>query len=159
MIQIENQAWNDMQMHASRAYPEECCGAMLGHLDNGVKRVSRVIPLENAADGLRSQRYEIKPADLLATEQQARGFSLTSIGIYHSHPDTEAYFSLTDLKNSCPWYSFVVLSVREGRVAYARSFLPDADQTRAEEEPIVYPTGDKCYGQNPDTNTPASICR
>jgi proteasome lid subunit RPN8/RPN11 len=143
MIQIEDQAWAEMQNHASRAYPDECCGVMLGRLDNGVKRVTQVIPLENVASDSRSRRYEIKPADLIATEQQASKLSLISIGIYHSHPDTEAYFSATDLKNSCPWYSFVVLSVREGRVAHARSFLPDADQTRADEEPIVYPNGAK----------------
>ncbi len=142
MIQIEDQAWAEMRDHAKRVYPEECCGAMLGRNDNGVKRVSRTIPLENVAGGSRSRHYQIRPEDLLVAEQQARKLDLASIGIYHSHPDADAYFSRTDLENSCPWYSFVVLSVREGRVANARSFLPDADQTRAEEEPLIHPDGD-----------------
>ena len=49
------------------------------------------------------------------------------IGIYHSHPDCDAYFSETDLKNSCPWYSFVVLSIRNGEFHHANSWLPNCE--------------------------------
>jgi proteasome lid subunit RPN8/RPN11 len=61
------------------------------------------------------------------------------VGIFHSHPDHDAYFSETDLKNSCPWYSFVVLSVKGGRYNHAKSFLPNMDQTEAVEEPLEAP--------------------
>ena len=61
------------------------------------------------------------------------------VGIFHSHPDEDAYFSSTDLKNSCPWYSFVVMSVRNGVIDYARCFRPDPEQTTAEEEELEYP--------------------
>ena len=67
---------------------------------------------------------------------------LTSIGIYHSHPDADAYFSETDLKNSCAWFTFVVLSVRGGRFDHARGYRPNLEQTRAEPEPLFYPNGD-----------------
>jgi proteasome lid subunit RPN8/RPN11 len=60
------------------------------------------------------------------------------IGIFHSHPDCDAYFSTTDLKNSCPWYSFVVLSIQNGKFDHAKSFLPDADQTGAENEELTW---------------------
>jgi proteasome lid subunit RPN8/RPN11 len=60
------------------------------------------------------------------------------VGIYHSHPDCDAYFSETDLKNSCPWYSFVVLSIRNGAFDHANSWLPDAEQTKAEREELSY---------------------
>ncbi len=42
------------------------------------------------------------------------------------------------LKNSCPWYSFVVLSVKNGRFDHANSFIPDLDQTRADKEELIY---------------------
>ena len=45
-------------------------------------------------------------------DKAAREQGKDMIGIYHSHPDCDAYFSQTDLKNSCPWYSFVVLSIK-----------------------------------------------
>ena len=50
----------------------------------------------------------------------------------------DAYFSETDLKNSCPWYSFVVISVQDGKFHHANSFLPDIDQTQAETEELIW---------------------
>ena len=50
-----------------------------------------------------------------------------------------AYFSETDLKNSCPWYSFIVLSIRGGRFDNARSWLPNPEQTEAESEELSHP--------------------
>ena len=64
---------------------------------------------------------------------------LDLIGIFHSHPDCDAYFSKTDLENSCPWYSFVVLSIKSGKFDHANSFLPNADQTAAEKEELIWP--------------------
>jgi proteasome lid subunit RPN8/RPN11 len=138
VIRIEDGAWEAMRDHAVRAYPEECCGAMLGRY-GGDKTVTRAVALENAFRGPRAERYEIRPEDLLAADRMARDAGLDLVGIYHSHPDHDAYFSDTDLKNSCPWYSFVVLSVRGGRFDHAKSFLPDADQSRAETESLSYP--------------------
>jgi proteasome lid subunit RPN8/RPN11 len=60
------------------------------------------------------------------------------IGIYHSHPDCGAYFSPTDLRNSCPWYSFVVLSIQQGEFHHANSWLPNAEQTEAIQEELRY---------------------
>jgi proteasome lid subunit RPN8/RPN11 len=143
VIRIEPEAWAAILAHAGRTYPEECCGAMLGRHDSGGKCVTRAVPLENAYGGPKTNRYELRPENLLETEKLARGEGLVSIGIYHSHPDCDAYFSETDLKNSCPWYSFVVLSMRGGRFDHANSWLPDADQTSAEREPLSHPNGDK----------------
>jgi len=98
------------------------------------------VPLENAYHGSQKDRYQIRPEDLLAADRQARRAGLELIGIYHSHPDCDAYFSETDLKNSCPWYSFVVVSIREGRFDHAKSFRPNADQTAAEPEELSHPS-------------------
>src|SRR5579875_2827132 len=139
MIEIESKPWQTMVLHAERTYPNECCGAMLGRSLDGKKVVKDAVPLANAYDGKQSARYELRPEDLLAAEKAARARGLDVIGIFHSHPDCDAYFSETDLKNSCPWYSFVVLSIQNGRFAHANSFLPDADQTRAEKEELKWP--------------------
>ncbi len=79
------------------------------------------------------------PEDLLAADRSARAAGLDLIGIFHSHPDCDAYFSKTDLENSCPWYSFVVLSVKSGKFDHAASFLPNPDQTAAEKEDLIWP--------------------
>jgi len=115
---------------------------MLGRHEAGVKRVTEVVRFENVANGPKASRYEIRPQDLLAADRLANVRGLVSIGIYHSHPDCDAYFSETDLKNSCPWYSFVVLSIRGNRFDHARSWLPNPDQTSAEAEALTHPDGD-----------------
>ena len=138
MIRIEAEPWHVMVAHARETYPNECCGAMLGRLDDGSKVVRVAMPLENAFAGAKAARYELRPEDLLAADRAARVRNLDLIGIYHSHPDCDAYFSTTDLKNSCPWYSFVVLSIQQGEFDHANSWLPNADQTEAAKEELSY---------------------
>ena len=104
MIEIESKPWLGMVQHAERTYPNECCGAMLGRTDGERKLVVEAVPLENAFAGEQGERYELRPEDLLAADKAARERGLNLIGIFHSHPDCDAYFSETDLKNSCPWY-------------------------------------------------------
>ena len=139
MIRIEPPAWDVMVRHASSTYPNECCGAMLGKLDGHTKLVTEAVTIENAFAGAQAARYEIRPEDLIAADKAARARGLDLIGIFHSHPDCDAYFSKTDLENSCPWYSFVVMSIKNGKFDHANSFLPDPDQTRADSEPLEFP--------------------
>jgi proteasome lid subunit RPN8/RPN11 len=139
MIKISPQAWQTMVAHAEAKFPNECCGAMIGNIDDGAKHVTRAEPLENAYIGAQGARYELRPEDLLEADKKARAAGLDLIGIFHSHPDCDAYFSKTDLENSCPWYSFVVLSVKGGKFDHANSFLPNADQTAAEKEELIWP--------------------
>jgi proteasome lid subunit RPN8/RPN11 len=138
MIRIEPDAWAAMVSHAQQAYPNECCGAMIGSIDGDAKAVRVAMPLENAFEGAQAARYELRPEDLLAADKAARERSMDLIGIYHSHPDCDAYFSKTDLQNSCPWYSFVVLSVQKGEFHHANSWLPNYDQTEAAKEELSY---------------------
>src|ERR1700757_5194098 len=139
MIKINNEAWGVMVSHAEARFPNECCGAMIGKTDGGEKNVTLAVPLENAYAGSQGARYELRPEDLLEADRKARSAGLDLIGIFHSHPDCDAYFSKTDLENSCPWYSFVVLSVKGGKFDHANSFLPNADQTVAEKEELIWP--------------------
>src|ERR1700687_1189475 len=139
MIKIDRDAWDAMVAHAEAKYPNECCGAMIGHVEDSQKLVCGAVPMENAYAGAQASRYELRPEDLLAADRSARTVGLDLIGIFHSHPDCDAYFSKTDLENSCPWYSFVVLSVKGGKFDHANSFLPNADQTAAEKEDLIWP--------------------
>jgi len=138
MIHIENDPWAAMVAHARASYPDECCGAMLGSIDGETKTVREAIALQNAFEGAQAARYELRPEDLLAADKAARERNMDLIGIYHSHPDCDAYFSRTDLQNSCPWYSFVVLSIKKGEFDHANSFLPNFDQTDAPKEELTY---------------------
>jgi proteasome lid subunit RPN8/RPN11 len=138
MIRVESAPWTAMVAHARASYPNECCGAMLGTTDGENKVVHEAIVLENAFEGAQAARYELRPEDLLAADKAARERKMDLIGIYHSHPDCDAYFSKTDLQNSCPWYSFIVLSIQKGEFHHANSWLPNFDQTEAAKEELFY---------------------
>src|ERR1700685_1454121 len=139
MIKIDKEAWGVMVAHAEAKFPSECCGAMLGKIADDVKSVTEAIPLENAYSGEQGARYELRPEDLLEADKKARAAGLDLIGIFHSHPDCDAYFSKTDLENACPWDSFVVLSVKCGKFDNANSFLPTPDLTAAAKDDLTWP--------------------
>ena len=63
---------------------------------------------------------------------------LDVLGVFHSHPDCDAYFSKRDLENSCSWFSYVVLSIKNGRFDHANSYRPDFDQKEAPKEELIY---------------------
>lgn len=139
MIRIEAAPFADMVRHAEQTYPDECVGAMIGSTEEGGKVVESTMRLENSAEGSQRAYYELKPDHLMIADRAARDQRKELIGIYHSHPDADAYFSKTDLENSCPWYSFVVLSIKDGKFDHANSWLPDAEQSKAEQEELRHP--------------------
>ena len=65
MIEIEKKAWEAMVLHAERTYPDECCGAMLGRAQGEKKIVIHAVPIDNAYQGEKGARYELRPEDLL----------------------------------------------------------------------------------------------
>lgn len=138
MLRIEPQPFTEMKAHAEATYPNECVGAMIGTIANGNKVVESALRLENSAEGSQRAYYQLSPDHLMKADRAAREQGKELIGIYHSHPDCDAYFSETDLKNSCPWYSFVVLSIKQGKFDHANSWLPDADQTKADKEELEH---------------------
>ncbi len=138
MIRVQPQPWATMVAHAQSTYPNECCGVMLGSIDDDNKVVEVAMNLENAYAGPQNEHYEVRPEDLLMADREARKLGMDVIGIFHSHPDCDAYFSKTDLENSCPWYSFIVLSIQKGTFHHANSWLPNEERTLAAQEPLEY---------------------
>ena len=98
-------------------YPNECCGVLIGEIDDsGVKIVKRAESIRNArTDGEQYHRFLITPEDMLRAEQTARAMKLNVIGFYHSHPDHAAAPSEYDKDHALPFYSYVIVSVEQGK--------------------------------------------
>ena len=99
--------------HARSAYPEECCGFLLG-MDSDGRRIRRALSAPNTTRGSRGNRFNIDPMELVRAEEEARRSNLNLIGIYHSHPDSPAQPSKVDLDNAWPGYTYLVVSVQNG---------------------------------------------
>ena len=125
--------------HAQKSYPNECCGILIGDEQSGLRRATLAVTCRNAYEGEQKDRFLIDPRDQIAAERQSRELGQGVLGFFHSHPDEGAYFSQTDLKNHWPFYSNVVMSVRNGNFADAKCFRVDVDQTASEEEELSWP--------------------
>ncbi|MDX1483597.1 MAG: M67 family metallopeptidase [Alphaproteobacteria bacterium] len=81
---------------AAAAFPDECCGLLIGGEDPaGQLVVAEVIAAANVADRP-ARRFEVDPKTLLSVHRRARETGLRLIGHYHSHPDGEAVPSAHD---------------------------------------------------------------
>ena len=82
-----------IQEHALRARPSECCGLLSGK--NG--SITDIHPLHNDADKPET-RYFATPEELFASMRRIREAGQALLGVYHSHPRTQAYPSASDVE-------------------------------------------------------------
>ena len=99
-----------IRAHGSETYPNECCGALIGR--DGV--VSAVFALPNMTEEGPRRRFLVRPQDYTAAERRAGEVGGELLGFYHSHPDHPARPSQFDLDHAWPFFSYVIVSVREG---------------------------------------------
>jgi proteasome lid subunit RPN8/RPN11 len=116
--------------HAEAAYPEECCGILVGERaavrpdGGGDSRVVRALPAENVHQD-RRRRFAIAPEDLLAAQRAARAEGLDLVGYYHSHPDHPPRPSAADRRDAWPGVSYLIVAVGGGAAGEARSWRLD----------------------------------
>lgn len=138
MITLGENHLDEIRRHGERDYPYECCGLLVGRFgEGGRKTVAELFPISNAREEeAKRRRFLIRPEELLAGERRARSLGLDVVGFYHSHPDHPAAPSQYDLEHAWPTYSYVIVSVREGRAADLTSWEQDADRSRFNPEEI-----------------------
>ena len=138
MIRINEQLLSEIRQHGERDYPFECCGLMLGRFgDQGRKIVSETYPISNAREEeAKRNRFLIRPEELMRGEKYAREKGLDVVGLYHSHPDEPAVPSKYDLDHAWPTYSYIVVSVAQGRAVDLRSWEMEADRSKFNAEEI-----------------------
>jgi proteasome lid subunit RPN8/RPN11 len=130
---VDGSAITAIRRHAAAAYPQECCGAIVGRADRGSRLVTAAWPLPNTSVDDRKHRFTIGPADYLSVEARAQDEGLSLFGFYHSHPDAPAEPSQYDLLHAWPNVDYIIVSVvraapadvtcwrlRDDRAAFAR---------------------------------------
>ena len=132
-----------IEAHAERAYPEECCGLIVGKITSAdaepLKSTLRIVALNNEwtpdttepsqpEHATKQRRYWIDPKDMLRIQKQARDEGLNIIGIYHSHPDNPAVPSECDRAQAWPQYAYVIVSVCNGKAVDIRNWALDSER-------------------------------
>ncbi len=115
--------YDELRRHGEETYPHECCGVLLGRMEDGARLISAVVRCGNTRDDRPQDRYHIDPRDLVRIQRQGRERGLDVVGFYHSHPDHPARWSQTDLAEA-HWIgcSYVITSVERGRATVTNSF-------------------------------------
>lgn len=128
MIRIASAAWQRIAAAARAAYPEECCGLLVGVDEggDGEVRVTRVVECENVATPSRRDRFEVDPRRQFALLRSLRGTDEAIVGHYHSHPDAAAAPSAVDCRGIFdPRLIWLIVAV-DGERCEAAAYRPQA---------------------------------
>ncbi len=129
--------------HATRAYPDECVGLLLGHLDGTTKQAVAVVAVENRWAGQvqlsdhddphsRRERFYLDPHDYMRADDAAQQQGLDVVGCYHSHPDHPPHPSERDRVGARgiagPSFAFLIQAVAAGHATHLTAWtLPTPD--------------------------------
>lgn len=107
-ILISKDQINLLSKHAKEASPNESCAILFGKIEKDHFRVKDVFLTKNIENS--PVTFTISNDELIKGYQEAEKRQLDVVGIFHSHPDSEAYPSVTDQKfmeiNPVPWVIF-----------------------------------------------------
>ncbi len=84
----------------------------------------------------RQRRYVIDPMEQLRTEKALSGTGEAVLGYYHSHPNHPAEPSEFDRSHAWPSYSYVILSIVDGKPADLRAWVLDGESSAFGPEPL-----------------------
>ena len=146
-LEISREHLKEIGQHGARAYPNECCGALLGVLNGDTKQVRALLALDNRREGEAARtRFLVTADDFRWAEKQARQQGLEVVGWYHSHPDHPARPSEFDREHALPWYSYIVVHVARradgeagGEPQEATSWVLAEDRSQFLPEPLRSP--------------------
>ena len=94
--------------HAVEQQPNESCAMLLGEKIDDVWNIKEVFLTENIDES--QTNFTISPDELLNGYKLAEKMHLELVGVFHSHPNSDAIPSSTDKKfmqnNPVPWIIF-----------------------------------------------------
>jgi proteasome lid subunit RPN8/RPN11 len=135
MLFIEPKVRDQMIEDGLRTFPNECCGFIFGSEADEKRTITDMQVVNNAKEGDKKRRFEISAQDYFNAEQYAQDQGLLLLGVYHSHPNHPAIPSEHDRKSAQPYFSYIILSIRDGSFDHLRSWILN-DSEQFEEEKI-----------------------
>jgi proteasome lid subunit RPN8/RPN11 len=135
-LRISQDLARQIEAHGVETFPHECCGALLGRDDDNGREILALLPLANRRDDSPRNRFEVTPGDVLLAEKTAREKKIDLIGWYHSHPNAPARPSEFDREHAWPYYSYIIVSIRDGAPADMTSWRLKDDRGSYDTEAI-----------------------
>ncbi len=146
-LRVPRSLTKEVEARAQSAFPEECCGFLVGPAPEDFEKpgrsvaVERTIALPNGWDSnARTHRYQIDPKIYAKTEASLPA-GRAVVGFYHSHPSVPAWPSPFDLERAWPCCSYWIVRVDEGKAKDSRSWMRTEDGKSFIEEEIIVEEG------------------
>ncbi len=141
MIRIPDPIVRTIEAAAEAAYPDECCGLLVGRDgDGGEVVVTAVAPSPNVAQGDHADSFEVDPQVRFDVMRRLDGKNADAgareriVGHYHSHPDHPPKPSARDLDMAYePELVWVIVGVDDGHATAMRAHRLDEAAKRFEE--------------------------
>jgi len=126
MLKLTKQVEIDINQEGEKAFPNECCGILMGRDDE----ISAILPIINAWEHEEQyHRFSIEPQYMLKAEREAHVRGLDVLGFYHSHPNTEAVPSEYDREHALPFYVYLIVSVKGNKAEKLTAWNLSLDRT------------------------------
>jgi proteasome lid subunit RPN8/RPN11 len=112
----------DCERALAAAHPREACALLLGRKTPKEHLVRRIALVPNIAAG--DDAYELDPLTWREVELEARAEGLEVVGVWHSHPRTQAAPSARDRAAAQPGWSHAITAAADPtrtRSYYARA--------------------------------------
>jgi proteasome lid subunit RPN8/RPN11 len=123
MVILPKPLYKQMCRHAEWAYPEECCGLLLGVMKGKNKSVRHIVETENEAEVKRHRRYCVPAKAFIDAESIALEKGWEILGVYHSHPDHPAKPSVFDLERAILHFEYIIVHVAKGRATKSSCWI------------------------------------
>lgn len=141
-LMLSSELHRQIELEGAAAFPNECCGILIGRdLKEGPsprRLVEKLVAGKNAFEADEQyHRFSIDPRAQLRAEREAEAAGLTVLGFYHSHPNHPARPSDYDRDHGWPFYSYVIVSVMDGKPADMTSWVLDEQNNAFEKQPIL----------------------
>lgn len=130
-----------IEVAAQVAYPEECCGLLIGFREPaGGVTVTEIAESVNIAPAPRRERFEVDPALRFATMRRLRAGGEEIVGHYHSHPDVPARPSGHDAAQAYePELVWLIVAVAGDRSTATTAWLYDPAIAAFRPVPLAHP--------------------
>jgi proteasome lid subunit RPN8/RPN11 len=127
-----------IESEGAAAFPNECCGILIGRDLRDRRIVDRLMPGTNVFEADEQyHRFSIDPRLQLQAEREAEKEGKMVLGFYHSHPDHPARPSEYDREHGWPFYSYLIVSIMAGKSADMASWVLNHRTEQFEKQEIV----------------------
>ncbi|PHS79456.1 MAG: hypothetical protein COB59_01840 [Rhodospirillaceae bacterium] len=137
IITISTDQLADIQGHGEQAYPQECCGLLVGHEQApGFFIVTRIAPSPNMSKHNTKDSFEVDAQVRFDVMRALENTSDDIIGHYHSHPDHPAKPSETDMDMAYEGqFIWLITAINKAQAMETKAWR--LDQTTRTSEPLT----------------------